>query len=113
VPYYQTERGRSAALAKSRRRRMLLEAAPWDGVTDNAILRRDGWLCGVPECRQPARAINPGVRYPDPASPSVDHIVPLSLGGDDTQRNKRAAHLGCNVARGNRPDEAVLASDLG
>lgn len=92
---------------------MRLRAAPWDGVADRAILERDRWQCGIPGCRQPARAIDPAVRYPDPASPSVDHIVPLSLGGGDTERNKRAAHLGCNVARGNRPDEAVLASDLG
>ena len=42
-----------------------------------------------------------GLKYPHSRSASVDHIVPLSLGGSDMRTNVRLAHLGENVARGN------------
>jgi len=77
------------------RRRRLRHALTWDGITDQQILDRDGWRCHI--CR---KKINPRWTYPDKRSKSVDHVVPISQGGDDTAANKRAAHLGCNMARG-------------
>lgn len=44
--------------------------------------------------------ISHSLRYPDPMSASVDHVMPLSQGGHDDAANKRAAHLVCNVRRG-------------
>jgi hypothetical protein len=87
------------------RERRLRHAETWDGITDEEILDRDGWRCQIPGCKR--RPIRRDLRFPDPRSKSVDHIVPLkpadgSAGGDDTAVNKRAAHLGCNRARGNR-----------
>jgi 5-methylcytosine-specific restriction endonuclease McrA len=29
----------------------------------------------------------------------VDHVVPLSKGGEHTMRNSRTAHLSCNSAK--------------
>ena len=60
------------------------------------VAERDGWRCGL--CR----------RKVDPAAsgamrPSIDHIVPLSLGGTDELANVQLAHLRCNVSKGNRP----------
>lgn len=85
--------------AQSRARR-LRQAQTWDGISDEEILERDGWRCQIPGCKR--RPIRKDARYPHPRSKSIDHIVPLSLGGDDTAVNKRAAHLGCNQARGNQ-----------
>ena len=34
--------------------------------------------------------------------PSLDHLKPKSLGGDDEEENLRPAHMGCNARRGNR-----------
>ncbi len=82
------------------RARQLRHAQTWDGISDDEILERDGWRCQIPGCKR--RPIRKDAAYPHPRSPSVDHIIPLSLGGDDTAVNKRAAHLVCNVARGNR-----------
>lgn len=82
------------------RRRYLRHAQTWDGITDQEILDRDGWRCQIPGCKR--RPIRKDARFPHPRSKSIDHIVPLSLGGDDVAANKRAAHLTCNVARGNR-----------
>ena len=85
------------AQARARRSRC---AETCDGVTDEEILERDGWRCQIPGCKR--RPIRRDLKYPHPRSKSIDHIVPLSLGGDDTAVNKRAAHLGCNLARGNK-----------
>lgn len=53
------------------------------------------WLCGLPlDFDAPPRT-----RW----SPSVDHRIPRSLGGDMFDRdNLRAAHYGCNAGRGRR-----------
>jgi 5-methylcytosine-specific restriction endonuclease McrA len=52
------------------------------------------WLCGQP--------VDKSLPWPDPMSASVDHIVPLSVGGSLTDRsNVRLAHLRCNSSRGN------------
>jgi hypothetical protein len=92
---------RTAAKVQSRARK-LRHALTWDGITDEEIFERDGWRCQVPGCKK--REIRRDLKYPDPRFPSIDHIVPLSLGGDDTAANKRASHLRCNVARGNQMD---------
>lgn len=53
------------------------------------------WLCGEP--------IHWGADPRSPRAPSVDHVVPRSLGGNPLDlANCRLAHLGCNAARGNR-----------
>lgn len=53
------------------------------------------WICGKP--------VQFGAHPRSPAAPSVDHVIPRSLGGDPLDlANLRLAHLGCNSARGNR-----------
>lgn len=37
-----------------------------------------------------------------PMSLSLDHIIPLSLGGSDAEHNLAPAHYGCNSSKGNR-----------
>lgn len=58
---------------------------------------RDQWQCGI--CHH---HVDRSLRYPDPMSPSLDHVVPLSDGGSHTYANVRISHLTCNVSRGNR-----------
>lgn len=60
------------------------------------LLERDGSDCGI------CGTSIPDTAYPDPQSASIDHITPLSLGGQHTMENARAAHLRCNIVRGNR-----------
>lgn len=61
------------------------------------VYERDGWTCGI--CGEP---VGRDLGWPDPLSVSLDHIVPLSLGGEHTWANVRCSHLRCNTARGNR-----------
>lgn len=57
------------------------------------------WLCG--------HEIDYDLEHPDPWSFTVDHVVPLSKGGDPLGwDNLRAAHLRCNQIKGDRPARA-------
>jgi 5-methylcytosine-specific restriction endonuclease McrA len=39
---------------------------------------------------------------PHPKAPTIDHIVPLSAGGDDTKANVQLACFLCNSIKGSR-----------
>lgn len=52
-----------------------------------AVFERDGYLCVL--CRSEDRL-------------SIDHIVPFSRGGPDTEQNLRVLCMPCNIRRGNR-----------
>ena len=71
--------------------------------TDREIFERDGWRCHL--CRE---AVDPNVprRHRDGAT--IDHLVPLSLGGADEPNNVATAHNRCNREKRN----AVKAEDL-
>jgi 5-methylcytosine-specific restriction endonuclease McrA len=57
------------------------------------LMERDRKRCGI--CREPIRAKT------GPRRPSVDHIVPLSRGGQHELSNLQAAHYVCNLAKNN------------
>jgi hypothetical protein len=61
------------------------------------IARRSCWRCGICGGR-----VRPSLAHPDPLAPSIDHIVPLAKGGDNTPENLRLAHLLCNTRRRDR-----------
>ena len=75
-------------------------------VEPSRVLERDGWICQL--CMEP---IDMTVAWPDPLSPSIDHVVPLSKGGDHSYANCQAAHLGCNCAKGAK-EEVTRPDDL-
>lgn len=87
------ERGENAR----RRRRARLAGVERDVYTTASIAERDDCICHL--C---FAVVDMSVKWPDLRSPSVDHVLPLSLGGDDTLENVRLACLGCNLSKGNR-----------
>lgn len=66
------------------------------------IIERDGSDCGI--CGQP---IDASISWPNHMSPSVDHVVPGSLGGSHEAANLVAAHLVCNLKKGARIPESI------
>lgn len=72
-------------------------------VTIQYLLERDDARCQL--CTERVR---PDRRWPDPLSPSIDHVVPLSLGGEHTRSNTQLAHLRCNQSKNNRPSQEQL-----
>lgn len=84
-------------------RRARERAATVEPFYPSQVYQRDNWTCGL--CGD---GIDRLAVKPDPWSPSIDHIKPLSLGGEHSLRNVQAAHLGCNVRKGARHLEAVV-----
>lgn len=91
------ERYRTTDEKARRKRRAVLAGVEREPYTLAAIAQRDSFRCHL--C---GGHVDMSIRWPDLRSASVDHVVPISLGGDDTRANVRLAHLGENVARGNR-----------
>lgn len=60
-----------------------------------AIYQRDGFVCQL--CDTPVEMTLP---WTDKWSATLDHIVPYSLGGSDSESNLRLAHRSCNSRRG-------------
>lgn len=58
------------------------------------VFERDDWTCGI--CH---RAVEPDAPPFHPDSATVDHVVPLSQGGEHTMANVQCAHLRCNSAK--------------
>lgn len=87
--YRQTER---YVIARQKR------AAAKRGVTAESVNRRvvferDSYICQL--CGEPTQG-----KYPDPRSPTIDHIVPLVKGGAHSYANTQCAHYGCNARKG-------------
>lgn len=59
---------------------------------------RDGWTCHL--CGEP---VDRKLYWPHGLAGSVDHVIPVKAGGDDSPENLALAHLTCNVSRGVTP----------
>lgn len=93
---------RAALRRKTQERRARTRGATIERVERDEIGERDGWICGI--C---GLSINRNLKHPDPDSPSLDHIVPLALGGEHTEANTQISHLYCNTVKGARPLDEV------
>lgn len=65
--------------------------------TRREIFERDGWVCHICD-----HAIPKDLKFPDPLSASLDHVTPISLGGEHSRENTAASHLRCNIRKGAR-----------
>lgn len=83
--------------AKNRRRRALKRKARSEPYTLVEIATRDRNLCGL--C---GKRVAMSKTMPHPRSPTIDHLVPLALGGDDVRANVQLAHFACNSGKGVR-----------
>lgn len=77
--------------------------AAWYRLRDQVI--KEEQICHI--CLE---LVDKDAKAPDALSPSVDHLIPWSLGGTNTRANTRLAHLGCNKARYNKPLDDVKAT---
>lgn len=58
------------------------------------IARRDGGRCGL--CHRHIDLTLPGT---DPMGATIDHIIPISKGGEHSRRNVQIAHRLCNMRK--------------
>lgn len=67
------------------------------GMSARQLAARDGAVCALG-----GEPIDMRMKWPAPGSPTVDHIVPRSIGGTDEPENLQLACLRHNQAKGNR-----------
>ena len=91
------QKDRADHRVRNQRRRVRLKGGEVEQFTDIEIFERDSWICGW--C---GKKINRRRRSPDPLAASLDHIRPISKGGDHTRGNVQATHRRCNTAKGAR-----------
>lgn len=76
------------------RRKARKRAAFVEDVDRNYVMARDKWICHL--CKEP---IPKKVAWPDRLFGTLDHIIPLALGGLHSYANIKAAHLSCNCSK--------------
>lgn len=96
------EKRRAYMTAKAIRRYRAKADSAVETIDSEKIFERDGWVCQL--CGE---EVDPLTFYPHPESPTLDHIVPLSLGGSHTENNVQLAHFRCNCSKGNRYEVAL------
>jgi 5-methylcytosine-specific restriction endonuclease McrA len=102
---YNARREEDGRLARYRAERRQMErdqADPSEVFRASDVYECDGWNCWL--CDEP---INREASWPAPDSPSVDHVVALAKGGGHTLSNVKAAHLRCNLIKGDRPADVA------
>lgn len=79
------------------RRDALKRGAYVEPVGLGFLLERDKGICQI--CNRPVEVSK---KAPHALSPSVDHIIPLSKGGEHSKANTQLAHFLCNSIKGAR-----------
>lgn len=92
--YRRTTRAANSAAARARRFGYAIKVDridPWD------IFDRDCWTCQVCDL-----SVNRDAEWPHFDSASLDHVVPISRGGDHVESNLQTTHWRCNSEKGDR-----------
>jgi 5-methylcytosine-specific restriction endonuclease McrA len=87
------EHNRDKHNAKKHRRRARERGAFVEDVDPAVVYRRDRGVCYL--CRRPVPKV-----VGDPLSPALDHVQPLSRGGQHSYQNVRLTHHICNARKG-------------
>jgi hypothetical protein len=78
-------------LERQSRRNRQVAAEKSEPIYRRKVFERDNWTCRL--CRKP---VQQDALVPHPKAPTVDHILPLALGGSHTYMNVQCAHFICN-----------------
>lgn len=85
---------RDRILSWNQNRRARKRDAFVEHVEVGAVYERDNWVCHI--C---GGKVDCMLKHPDPMCVSLDHIVPLSKGGEHSYINCATAHLRCNIQK--------------
>lgn len=95
--YNRSRKGRLRDKKKRTIRRAREKCSIVEDIHPIEIFERDDYICGL--CGE---RIDSTKKYPDLMSASIDHIIPVSLGGNHTYDNLQAAHFLCNTKKSNK-----------
>jgi 5-methylcytosine-specific restriction endonuclease McrA len=90
--------------AANARRAAKLKGATVDRIDPFRVFARDKWRCQL--CGRDTPRAKRGTYDHD--APEVDHIIPLSKGGEHSYRNTQCACRKCNQKKSNRPMGQLL-----
>lgn len=85
---------------KRRSSKLLVESEEYEHAE---VFERDEWICQL--CFSP---VDSELKWPDRMSATLDHKIPLTLGGPDIRLNAQLAHYSCNSSKGHRVDPVEL-----
>lgn len=85
-------------------RKMRQKCQTVESVNPFKVFDRDGWICQLCKRKTP-KALRGTI---DPRAPELDHIMPVSLGGEHSYRNTQCSCRACNGAKSNRPMGQML-----
>lgn len=74
-----------------------------DKISIVALADRDGW-----GCRLCGKKIDNSLDSNDAMAATIDHIIPLTKGGEHAWSNVQLAHRSCNSSKGNSPRPAQM-----
>ena len=86
------------------KRQARLAAVTIENVDPFVVFARDKWRCRI--CARGTPRAKRG-SYDDDA-PELDHIIPISKGGEHSYRNTQCACRACNIAKADRPMGQLL-----
>lgn len=84
-------------LREDRKRNNKLGVTESERIVRMIVYRRDGYICGI--CGEPVMM---ELEVPEHLAPTLDHIVPLALGGTHIYVNVQCAHFICNTRKGKK-----------
>ena len=88
---------------RNRRKNQKRKAHRAGAYTLAEVVARDAGRCHL--CRRP---VDLALNGNDRMGPTIDHLIPVSAGGDDVISNVRLAHRSCNCSRGARGSVQLL-----
>lgn len=91
---------RHCSRAARKKRKWVERAASVEAVNPFKVFERDGWRCQC--CKKPTPRDRRGTYHP--RAPELDHIVPLSKGGEHSYRNTQLLCRACNAAKSDKDE---------
>lgn len=95
--YRASKHGRAKIQAATVRKRARRRAAVVEEFDPVEIFERDRWICKF--CK---KRVSKKLKAPHPKSATLDHMIPISLGGKHERANVQLMHYGCNSAKHTR-----------
>jgi|GEM_PF-1280108 len=95
--YQKTEAGRTSQHKANHKRRALERGCVVESFSPSEVFERDNYTCQI--CGTKTRPDFKNSYHPK--YPNLDHIIPLSLGGEHSKRNTQCLCRQCNVTKSN------------
>jgi hypothetical protein len=89
--------------ARASKRKRMISAAALELVNPFVVFRRDQWVCYLcGDWCDPRNAV------PHPKAATIDHVIPISLGGAHSYANIRLACFICNCTKRDQHPDALM-----